>query len=100
MFVVENNFSSFLGLAGPARFWGGAVSVEGNSTSDPNLDHCLPLLVVKWGISRKGWDTRYGCKMVGAMGTCLGGLVQAEPRSSHPAPSLCQTLCQEVEVQP
>lgn len=34
------------------------------------------------------------------MGTCLGGLVQAEPRSGHPAPSLSQMLCQEVEVQP
>ena len=38
-----------------------AVSVEGNSASDPNLDHCLPLLVAKWGISGKGWDPRYGC---------------------------------------
>ena len=75
VFVVEDNFSSFLGLAGPAHFWGGAATVEGNSASDPSLDHCLPQQVAKGGegsVERVG-SPRSGCKMAGPMGTCLGG---------------------------
>lgn len=73
--MVEDSFSSLLGLAGPGHFWGGAATVEGKSASDFGLDHCLPLLVSEQNggsVERVG-RPRSGCKMAGPVGTFLGG---------------------------
>lgn len=51
----------------------------------------------KGSVERVG-SPKSGCKMAGPTGTCLGGLVQAESRPSHPAPTMCWTLCQELEM--
>lgn len=75
VFVVEDNFSSLLGLAGPGHFWGGAATVEGKSASDSGLDHCLPLLLSEQNggsVERVG-RPRSGCKTAGPVGTFLGG---------------------------
>lgn len=73
--VVEDNFSSFLGLAGSNHFWGGAATVEGNSPSDTSLDHCVSLLRAErsWGSVEMVGRLRSGCEMAGPVGTCLGG---------------------------
>lgn len=83
VFVVEDNFSSFLGLAGPNHFWGGATTVEGNSPSDPSLDHCVSLLGAARGggsVERVG-RLRPGCEMAGPVGIFLGGTGSALSRA-------------------
>lgn len=87
VFVAEDNFSSFLGLAGPAHFCGGAATVEGNSASDPILDHCLPQQVAKRGerISGKGWEPKVWMQDGGSYGHLPGRTGSGRVTSQSPS---------------
>ena len=92
VFVAEDNFSSFLGLPGPAHFWGEATPVEGNSASDPSWTKVFPCQWRGWGSVEGIGKPRSGCKMAGPVGTCPRALVQAKSCPHYPAPTVYQTL--------
>lgn len=87
--VVEDNFSSFLGLAGPAHCWGGVAAVEGNSASDPSLERVFPC---SWPRQGRG-VVRTGSEMAGPVGTFPGGLVQALSHGPVTQSRLCAQSC-------
>lgn len=89
--VVVDNFSSSLGLAGPAHCWGGAAAVEGNSASDPSLEQCLPLLVAEPRGGRRDLEARWQVLLAPSQEETGSG---PESRSSHPASTRCPVLCQ------